>query len=91
MNELEYYQVRHSVRTFTVFVYKRQDIECRQYKSRVKTLVIFLIVVKFSISLRKTLISIEMQYFGNTVCSKTFLCNVRRCVNIRCNHVYKCM
>lgn len=85
MNELEYYQVRHGVRTFTDFVYKRKDIECRQYKSRVKTLCIFLIVVKFSISLRKTLISIEMQYFGNTVCSKKFMCNVRKCVNIRRN------
>lgn len=30
MNELEYYQVRHGVRTFTDFVYKRKDIECIQ-------------------------------------------------------------
>lgn len=27
MNELEYYQVRHGVRTFTDFVYKRKDID----------------------------------------------------------------
>ena len=26
-----------------------------------------------------------MQYFGNTVCSKKFMCNVRKCVNIRRN------